>query len=156
MCIKRRSKRRAHDIVHAGIVGVIGKVKSFRCKVQRSLLPQLESAAQSHVEIGEVRTNAGIASCSGRTIIREMSVAVDVRCSQKVEWVAAVVRKDRRELEPPEDSRFIKRAGQNRGDHHLVPLVKIRQRTITLQACCVERRIITIKSVTLSIALLKV
>src|ERR1700692_1089021 len=74
-----------------------------------------------------------------------MSVAVDVRSSQKVEWVAAVVRKDRSELESPEDPRSVKRAGQNSGNYHLVPLVKIRQRTVTLQTRCVERRVITIK-----------
>src|ERR1700675_1157737 len=74
-----------------------------------------------------------------------MSVAIDVCRSQKVEWVAAVVSKDRSELESPEDPRFIKRASQNRGDYHLVPLVKIGQRTVTLQTRCVERRVITIK-----------
>jgi len=127
MCIKRRSKSRAHDIVHAGIVRVVGKVEGFRRKVQRGLLAQLENPAQSQIEIGEVRTNAGVASRPGWAIIREMSVAVDVRCSQKVERVAAVVRKDRSELEPSEDSRFIKRASQDGGNYYLVPLVKIGQ-----------------------------
>jgi len=47
MCVKRRSKIRAHDIVHAGVVGVVSEVESFRRKVQGGLLAQLESAAQS-------------------------------------------------------------------------------------------------------------
>src|SRR5437763_7250512 len=96
--VKRRSESSADNIVYAGIVRPVRDVESFSREPQTALFANVENSAQAHVERCVIGTQAAIPRNPGRTIIREMIVAVDVRASQKVKWMTAVVADNRRQL----------------------------------------------------------
>src|SRR5450432_1051287 len=142
---KGRSERCSYHVVNAGIIRMIGKIEALCRKQQRGFLAHLESAAQTHVEISEARTDSRIAARSRRAIVRKVTVTINVRSGKQVEGVAAVVAEDRRQFKSPEDLRPLERTCKNARDNYLVPLVKVGKRPLALQARGVERRVIAVK-----------
>src|ERR1700722_11393788 len=105
---KGRCESRANHVIYTGIVRVISEVKILGSKVQRSLLAEFKRAAQTHVEVCVAWTLSRVSSGSGRPVVGEVTVTIDVRSCQKIERVAAVVAEDRSKLEAAKDLRIVK------------------------------------------------
>src|SRR5260370_15189233 len=95
-----RSEGGADDIVDAGVVGAVGKVKSLRGELEGCLLPQFERAAEAPVELVVVGAKSGVASGAARPVVGEMSHTIDVPARNQTKGLAAVQLENRRELGP--------------------------------------------------------
>ena len=110
--IERWSKRRADNVVDAGVVGAICDVESFRGEVQAVLVAESECPAQTHIEIRIVGSQAGVARRRRRAIVGKVTVAIDVGPGEQIERVSAVVAEDGRKLKTRKPARIVPRALQ--------------------------------------------
>src|SRR5215471_2641075 len=72
----RQAKQWAYFIVHAGEVGPVGDVKSFRRKLHIRLVTEFVSPGQAHVEVDVVGAQARVARCADGTLVGGVIVAV--------------------------------------------------------------------------------
>ena len=97
---RQNSEKRIHHVVHTRIIRVVRDVKALGRKQKRGPLADPMLPAQPHVEVGVTRAYAGIAARSDWALIGRVIVAVDLSAGEQIEWVPAVVRENRSELEP--------------------------------------------------------
>src|SRR5207247_4934897 len=126
MNVKWRSKSSAHNIVYAGIVRPVRDVESLSRESQTTLFANFENSAQAHVERCVIGAQTAVPRSAGRTVVGEMIVTIDVRASQKVKRMAAVVADNRRQLKSGQDTGTLPGASQHCSKHHFMALIKIR------------------------------
>ena len=93
-----RPKGGSDDVVHTRIVCPVGEVKSFRDDLKLVPVGECDRTTHPHIETDVVRSNPAIPSGAGRTVVGEMTIAIDVSASQEIKGMAAVVGDNRREL----------------------------------------------------------
>ena len=93
-----RRKGSSDDVVHARLVCPVGEVKSFRDDLKLVPFGECDRTTHPHIESDVVRSDPAIPSGAGGTVVREMTIAIDIGASQQVKRMAAVVADNRSEL----------------------------------------------------------
>src|SRR6266481_549557 len=133
------SKVGPHRVIDAGKVQAIGQVEAFRHQLQTGLFAQPEFLCETHIEVNEVGSLAGIACCPDRAVIGGMAIAIHVSTSQQVEGVPAVIAENGREDESGQSPRPAIGCLQYRSRHNLMALIEFRERALSGQVQVVLR-----------------
>ena len=143
--VKGRSKRRADNIIHAGVVCVVGDVECFGGEQQVHPFPEFKGPTEAQVEVRITGADSRVAADARRAVVGEVAVSVDIRASEKIEGMAAIVREDRGKLEAAEDFGIFPGTFENAGEHDLVALIEVGKGVVATEASGVKGRIVAVE-----------